>query len=717
MKELLKQERAGTLPEDKAVALAEARRRGLVPAAAKRQTPVDPRGTTLPRTALEQFGQGATFGFGDEISDRIGAGIASVATDESYDDLLAEARASTRERLPAQFEENPKTSILANLAGGVATGGAAAGAVKGVAPNVASNLAKFAAANPLKAASAIGGVSGGIYGVGGGEGGVSERLEGAIPGAAMGAAAGPVGSIVGTKVITPLAGKLAKSKAVQGGLAKTAKLFEKKGKTGKALVDKADDFTPAIAAKEGDIFPKTAGQRTQDPYLQRLENDARAGTITPASEDAMRVADVQQNRALHGFLDEMSGGLDKGKDINALVEGAADVVKKGAGLAKADVNSAYELARAGSGGVKIKSGDIRKGLWTNIADMRRNEQYDLSQMPGAKSVLKRLAGYSKRDKLSSVSSVKLGELENFRKQATNAANSTQDQTEKRFLKGMVKSYDNYMEQTAKDAVDIGDANAINAFRGAVSKRAEYGRLFEKNKFVDDIVHGEQSVDDVVKTLIGTGSIKGKRAMADNFDALIKASKGESDIVKADLRQAFTKKAFDKSVIGLEANNPNMERISPAKLGTELENIFVHQSKFAEKLYGKEAVKAAKQAIGELNLIASAQSNTRNPSGSGEWVGRFMKNAFVNKVPGMGLLNSAVEAQQQNIAGGVVERGLKEFMDESFKPKSAMWSTVVPVGAAAVANMETEKPPVLQPRTDNTLADRIATSLQNQQQYK
>jgi len=184
-------------------------------------------------------------------------------------------------------------------------------------------------------------------------------------------------------------------------------------------------------------------------------------------------------------------------------------------------------------------------------------------------------------------------------------------------------------------------------------------------------------------------------MANNLDALLKAAKGESDVVKSDLKQAFMKKVFDRSVIGFEANNPSVQRLSPAKLATELENIFVSQSKFAEKLYGKEAVTAANQAIKQLNLISSAQSNTRNASGSGEWVGRFMQNRFLNNIPVfgqfMGLTSKAMEAQKQNVSGGAVEKGLKEFFNDIAPPSSTLWSTVAPVGTAAALGGVIEKP--------------------------
>ena len=674
---------------------------------APKQQSADRTGTSTARTILDQTLQAMTGNLGDEISGAVGGFIApalaklqgSKAFDDATNpDIMQMGVDRAQQNIRNQQEQNPVTSILSNLAGGVGMGGIAAGAVKGVAPNAASNLTRFAKANPLTTAGGVSGVSGTVYGAGGGEGSLLERGKGALIGGAVGAFAGPVASSIGRNVIAPAVNKLSENKTVQSGLARTAKFFDKKGTTGKPLATTGDDFTPELTTKDGSYFPMTEGQITQNPAMQRLENDALAGTLTKSSESNMRDALAVQNKSYQSFISKMAGGLDKGKDINALVEGAADVVKQGAKDAKIGINSAYDLAREGKG-VAISSGDIRKGLWSNIAGIRREGQYDLTQMPRAKSVLKRLASYSKRDKLSKISAVKLGEMENFRKQATNALNDLKADpksgSEANFMKGVINSYDNFMEQTAKDAVDIGDADAIRAFKDAVGKRAEYGRLFEKNKFVNDIVKGEQSVDDVVKTLIGTGSIKGKKSMANNLDALLKAAKGESDVVQSDLKQAFMKKVFDRSVIGFEANNPSVQRLSPAKLATELENIFVSQSKFAEKLYGKEAVTAANQAIKQLNLISSAQSNTRNASGSGEWVGRFMQNRFLNNIPVfgqfMGLTSKAMEAQKQNVSGGAVEKGLKEFFNDIAPPSSTLWSTVAPVGTAAALGGVIEKP--------------------------
>lgn len=140
----------------------------------------------LGRTLFDQGMQGATFGFADEIQDRIGAGIASVFTDESYDDLLGYAREDSQKRLQKQMQDRPGASIAANIAGGLVTGGAAATTKAGTA--VGNSLRAGGLPARIAKGSMAGAASGAAYGAGTSEDG--KRLEGAGQGALYGAVGG-----------------------------------------------------------------------------------------------------------------------------------------------------------------------------------------------------------------------------------------------------------------------------------------------------------------------------------------------------------------------------------------------------------------------------------------------------------------------------------------------------------------------------------------------
>jgi GH24 family phage-related lysozyme (muramidase) len=130
----------------------------------------------IARTVLDQAMQGATFGLADEITDRLGAGYASLATDEDYGSLLEEARAVSNERMAREFEENPATAIMSNLAGGLVSGVAGASTKAGQA--LARSLGSGNVAARIAKGAATGATSGGLYGLGATDGDtLAERFD------------------------------------------------------------------------------------------------------------------------------------------------------------------------------------------------------------------------------------------------------------------------------------------------------------------------------------------------------------------------------------------------------------------------------------------------------------------------------------------------------------------------------------------------------------
>ena len=128
--------------------------------------------------------KGATLGFSDEIQSVIAAAFASPSIpDKTFMDLMLEARTSYRDNQKRFEEENPKTALAAEVAGGLGTGLLGAGkaiAAKGLAGTVTEGI---------KAGVKIGGAEG--IGNADAESFVSpetvqQGLEGTIQGAAFG---------------------------------------------------------------------------------------------------------------------------------------------------------------------------------------------------------------------------------------------------------------------------------------------------------------------------------------------------------------------------------------------------------------------------------------------------------------------------------------------------------------------------------------------------
>lgn len=235
---------------------------------------------SIVRTALDQGLQGATFGFADELTDRLGAGIASVATGEKYDDLLKEARGMSKERMQQQVEQNPLTAIGANIGGALLTGGAGATTKAGTA--TANMLRSGNAAWRIGKGALAGASSGALYGAGASDDG--QRLEGAEQGAILG---GLVGGAI------PAVGAAVKSSA--SGVGNIVKGATARG------VDELDEASNALRQKSGASY-----QAMRDAGAI-FKPEASQGIVSKI--DTALKSDGILNQGLHGktmsVLDDM----------------------------------------------------------------------------------------------------------------------------------------------------------------------------------------------------------------------------------------------------------------------------------------------------------------------------------------------------------------------------------------------------------------------------
>lgn len=160
---------------------------------------------SIGRTVLDQAEQGATFGFGDEYMDLVGSMVAKnlpevlggrpdLMKDVSQRDLYNEARSNTKQRLQAQFEQNPGTSIASNIGGALLTGGAGASTATG--STIANSLRAGSTGARIAKGILAGELSGALYGAGtadDGKRGVG-AAEGAVLGGAFGGAVPAIGA-------------------------------------------------------------------------------------------------------------------------------------------------------------------------------------------------------------------------------------------------------------------------------------------------------------------------------------------------------------------------------------------------------------------------------------------------------------------------------------------------------------------------------------------
>ncbi len=158
----------------------------------------NPQGSATPEPAQPQggsiadpLGQGALFGFSDELAGLAGAAFGTFDPNlegTTFGERYRGIRDAARENLGAFRERNPGTALAAEIAGGVTTGGV--GAVRSGAVNAAKSATSTL--QRLRPVAATGAIQGGLFGAGTAEGDLRDRATGAAQGAAIGGATAPI---------------------------------------------------------------------------------------------------------------------------------------------------------------------------------------------------------------------------------------------------------------------------------------------------------------------------------------------------------------------------------------------------------------------------------------------------------------------------------------------------------------------------------------------
>jgi hypothetical protein len=280
--------------------------------------------------ALRTFGQGVSFGFGDEIA---GGARALLSGDwdsiDTFKDSYASFRDDEREQIARFSEDHPFAAFLAEMGGGALSGGV--GLTRTLAKAGAKGLAKGVTA---KDALGRGAVEGGVYGFGSAEGDGLDRLKNAGFEGILGAGLG-------------------------GGLTKLGDAVSKRRIIDDDLVDpETGEFTPLhlLADEEDSIGSFYRSVLGKGLWGGRMLRDQQKPTVSRATGDVEDIIDEQEFRKLNADLDvedarDRADALkDQGKGIEQELEIANRKIADEAEVAeirRADAD-ADELARIDS---------------------------------------------------------------------------------------------------------------------------------------------------------------------------------------------------------------------------------------------------------------------------------------------------------------------------------------------------------------------------------
>lgn len=316
------------------------------------------------RAAVDQFNQGTTFGWGENITDGVGNAIASAIVSGGnpaeavriFKDIAPEAAESTQNQLEEQRREHDIISPIANIAGAVpgsiVAGGAAAGlpgvgrgvqALRQLVGNAGTNIAIGAAAGaPAASVTAAGMARDGDR--------VSAAREAALPGAMGGAAfaaAAPIVSNVARNTLGPLSQKAAafvqrKSAARQR--------IEQQLLARPDLPDMIRTGRERFATARGMGVPITLGEAVDDDALR-----AAAAALKGRPETTGRMKQFFDGRAaqvptaIDTMIEDISPGLQTADEAGReLIDAAQGKIDTNVGAMRRQADDYFERAKEGS---------------------------------------------------------------------------------------------------------------------------------------------------------------------------------------------------------------------------------------------------------------------------------------------------------------------------------------------------------------------------------
>jgi len=256
--------------------------------------------------------QGATLGFSDEIQSVIAAATAApFISDKTFGQIMTDARASLRADQEKFSEENPKTALGLEVAGGLVTGGA--------------GLGRSVAGQTLKQATARGATAGTAIGTTAGAGFADEdaffsqeTLEEAVK---TGAISGLLGGLTPTIIKGAVSvGKLI-PKALPESLLQTALKF-------RPSIDQTSRARMTRTALDEGIMPTVKGLETISKKLTNLDAGLNK-IIDEATEKGVLIPKKALFTELKQLRKDLGGiNIRGGKNINQLNSIAAEFDKQ-----------------------------------------------------------------------------------------------------------------------------------------------------------------------------------------------------------------------------------------------------------------------------------------------------------------------------------------------------------------------------------------------------
>lgn len=381
------------------------------------------------------------------------------------------------------------------------------------------------------------------------------------------------------------------------------------------VVKMADEIvggaSPQSMVGQSQGFQYTRGQKTGD--FSQLSKEELLRSSQGQAGNMMRNVDTANNANLDDIL---SGIRNKYVPDSAgtgtpssMVQSVQSNIQRQATALEGKVNNAYSAvgksARVPMANVK----DLPPRLRNVLSEMAVDE----TLTPATANILKRLDSMAAQPNVTALS---LKAIDTQRKIIGSAFNAAANPSDRRALTILKREYDNWMDESFTNSLIKGDPKDIEALRTAQSLRAEFGKRFEGkgtgevDAFIDDLVQGGKTPDELVNVIYGAGQVS--KPAAARFVQRLKVAAGDSPEALNSLKVAH----LMKLTTGKNGERLGMQAIRNNILQQERDGAFL-----IRELYDKGEWQAMKQLAGSLEPLIPKGAFART-SGTAERLMRY-----------------------------------------------------------------------------------------------
>lgn len=254
-------------------------------------------------------------------------------------------------------------------------------------------------------------------------------------------------------------------------------------------------------------IPMSRGEQGRDVMQQSFEQAALSGTEGRGALDVMKAHKDRQNQALMNKADELkmkASGRDFPSTQYARGQGSMEGVSTMQDIAtraRKRIKDAYDEAQSLNAEVDSK---IIQDFSNDMKKLLMEESFDIEVMPSLARRFKDLDNIDYGLRLPA--SIK--EIEKIRKRMVNDIEDVKitKRSEATALRKLRDGLDDQVAAALDEGLVRGDAGAVEALNRARGLRAAYGKTFEREKFIKDIVEGEWTPETAIAKVFGAAKV-------------------------------------------------------------------------------------------------------------------------------------------------------------------------------------------------------------------